>query len=211
MIRISRPKNSWLLVTLIFFCLMAVSLSFAAEAPKFVQKDGRWALLVDGQPYLMLGGQLHNSSGWPSELPAVWKALAALHANTVEAPVYWEQIEPQQGKFNWDNVDAIVKGAREHNLHVVLLWFGTWKNGQHALCAAVGEDRYETLPTRHPRRWRTHRRSFRQLPLHSRSRQVRIHRAHAPPENTGRRRAHRSVGAGGKRIRHYRQLARFLA
>src|SRR5690242_20059460 len=107
----------------------ACSTSLAAETPRFVQKDGRWPLLVDGRPYLMLGGQIHNSSGWPSEFPAVWKALAELHANTVEAPVYWEQIEPQEGKFNWENVDLLVKGAREHNLHVVLLWFGTWKNG----------------------------------------------------------------------------------
>jgi beta-galactosidase GanA len=116
---------------LVLLCLAAVACAFssAAEPPRFVQKDGRWALLVDGQPYLMLGGQLHNSSAWPSELPAVWKSLAELHANTVEAPVYWEQVEPQPGKFNWDNVDLLVKGAREHNLHVVLLWFGTWKNG----------------------------------------------------------------------------------
>ena len=116
---------------LLLLCLVmaACSAASASEAPKFVSKDGRWALIVDGQPYLMLGGQVHNSSAWPSELPAVWKSLAALHANTVEAPVYWEQIEPQQGKFNWENVDLLVKGAREHNLHVVLLWFGTWKNG----------------------------------------------------------------------------------
>jgi len=111
------------------FCLSAAAFTFAAEAPRFVQKDGRWALLVDGQPYLMLGGQLHNSSAWPSELPRVFKALEELHANTMEAPVYWEQMEPQEGKFNWENVDALVNGAREHNLHVVLLWFGTWKNG----------------------------------------------------------------------------------
>ena len=69
------------------------------------------------------------SDSRPSELPAVWKSLAELHANTVEAPVYWEQMEPQEREFNWGNVDAIVKGAREHNLRVVLLWFGTWKNG----------------------------------------------------------------------------------
>ncbi|HKV23411.1 MAG TPA: DUF5597 domain-containing protein [Candidatus Acidoferrum sp.] len=100
-----------------------------ADAPKLVQKDGRWALLVDGSPYLILGGQIHNSSAWPSELPQVWDSLASLHANTVEAPVYWEQLEPQPGQFDFTNVDAIVKGAREHNLHVVLLWFGTWKNG----------------------------------------------------------------------------------
>ena len=113
----------------LLFLSIASAACAAAEAPKFVEKDGRWALMVDGQPYLMLGGQVHNSSAWPSELPRVWKALGELHANTVEAPVYWEQIEPQQGKFNWENVDLLVKGAREHNLHVVLLWFGTWKNG----------------------------------------------------------------------------------
>jgi len=107
----------------------ALACAFGSEPPKFVERNGRWALLVDGQPFLMLGGQIHNSSAWPSELPAVWKALEALHANTIEAPVYWEQIEPQRGRFDWTNVDAIVKGAREHNLHVVLLWFGTWKNG----------------------------------------------------------------------------------
>jgi hypothetical protein len=113
----------------LFLMIAAAQVCLAAQAPKLVAKDGRWALLVDGQPYLILGGQIHNSSAWPSELPAVWKSLSELHANTVEAPVYWEQIEPQPGKFNWDNVEAVVNGAREHNLHVVLLWFGTWKNG----------------------------------------------------------------------------------
>jgi hypothetical protein len=84
----------------------------AAEAPRLVQKDGRYALLVDGKPYLILGGQIHNSSGWPSELPQVWKSMADLHANTVAAPVYWEQLEPQQGHFDFSNVDPIVRGAR---------------------------------------------------------------------------------------------------
>jgi Domain of unknown function (DUF5597)/Glycosyl hydrolases family 35 len=123
---VARPCCRWALLLML---AGASQLFLAAQAPKLVSKDGRWALLVDGQPYLVLGGQIHNSSAWPSELQAVWKSLSELHANTVEAPVYWEQIEPQQGHFNWDNVDAIVKGAREHNLHVVLLWFGTWKNG----------------------------------------------------------------------------------
>src|SRR5215472_10259496 len=113
----------------LLFIAAAFALCWAAEAPKLVEKDGRWALLVDGQPYLMLGGQVHNSSAWPSELQRIWKALAELHANTVEAPVYWEQVEAQPGKYIWDNVDLLVKGAREHNFHVVLLWFGTWKNG----------------------------------------------------------------------------------
>ena len=107
----------------------ALPQALAVEAPQIVQKDGRYALLVEGRPYLILGGQIHNSSAWPSELPQVWESMAALHANTVEAPVYWEQFEPQEGHFDYANVDQIVKGARAHNLHVVLLWFGTWKNG----------------------------------------------------------------------------------
>ncbi len=102
-----------------------------AQAPQIVQKDGHYALLVDGKPYLVLGGQIHNSSGWPSELPQVWESMAALHANTVEAPVYWEQLEATEGQFDFSTVDAIVQGARAHNLHVVLLWFGTWKNGNN--------------------------------------------------------------------------------
>lgn len=116
------------LLTLLLLAFTALPLSLA-EAPRLVEKDGRWALFVEGHPYLILGGQIHNSSAWPSELPQVWKSLAALHANTVEAPVYWEQIEAQPGRFDFANVDQLVKGAREHNLHLVLLWFGTWKNG----------------------------------------------------------------------------------
>ena len=135
------------LSVLVVFVFASASLLFSAEAPRLVQKDGRFTLLVDGRPYLILGGQIHNSSGWPSELPQVWKSMAALHANTVEAPVYWEQLEPQPEKFDFSNVDAIVEGARSHNLHVVILWFGTWKNGNmHYAPTWVKED-----TTRFPR------------------------------------------------------------
>jgi hypothetical protein len=120
---------------------------FGAEVPKLVQKDGRYALMVDGRPYLILGGQIHNSSAWPTALPQVWESVAALHANTVEAPVYWEQFEPERGRFDFTNVDQIVDGARSHNLRVVLLWFGTWKNGNmHYVPAWVKTD-----TTRFPR------------------------------------------------------------
>jgi hypothetical protein len=103
---------------------------FAQENTHIAGKDGRFALIVDGKPYLMLGAQINNSSSWPSTLPQVWPALEAMHVNTVEAPVYWEQFEPEPGKFDFTTVDQLVNGAREHKLHLVLLWFGTWKNGQ---------------------------------------------------------------------------------
>jgi hypothetical protein len=100
--------------------------------PRLVENDGRYALLVDGAPFLMLGAQSNNSSDWPATLPEVWPAIEYLHANTLETPIYWEQFEPQQGQFDYSAVDTVLAQAREHHVHLVLLWFGTWKNGsQH--------------------------------------------------------------------------------
>ncbi|MGB8260983.1 MAG: DUF5597 domain-containing protein [Terracidiphilus sp.] len=145
----SFPRSSALLslAAAALFAFTASSPAPAAEAPKLVQKDGRYALMVDGRPFLVLGGQIHNSSSWPSELDQVWQSMAAMHANTIEAPVYWEQFEAEQGKFDYTNVDALVEGARAHNLHMVLLWFGTWKNGNnHYVPSWVKSD-----PKKYPR------------------------------------------------------------
>src|SRR5208283_3398887 len=129
------------LPTAAILVLSALPQAFAVDAPKIVQKDGRYALMVEGRPYLILGGQIHNSSAWPGELPQVWQSMAALHANTMEAPVYWEQMEPQPGHFDFTNVDQLVDGARAHDLHLILLWFGTWKNGNmHYVPAWVKAD-----------------------------------------------------------------------
>ncbi|HTV62323.1 MAG TPA: DUF5597 domain-containing protein [Verrucomicrobiae bacterium] len=96
--------------------------------PQIISANGRHAFMVDGAPYLMLGAQAHNSSAWPGTLPKVWAAMDDLHANTLEIPVYWEQFEPEEGKFDPSIVDLMIKGAREHNVRLVFLWFGTWKN-----------------------------------------------------------------------------------
>ena len=119
-------KVACLVVSL--FCLFVLAAQ-AADTPQLVKKDGRFALLVDGQPYLVLGAQINNSSAWPAVLPQVWPTVEAMHVNTVEAPVYWEQIETTQGNFDFSVVDDLVREARSHKLHLVLLWFGTWKNG----------------------------------------------------------------------------------
>ena len=99
--------------------------------PQIIKKDGRHALLVDGQPFLMLGGQAHNSSAWPGMMPQVWSAIKAMNANTLEIPIYWEQIEPQPGKYDFSLVDTLLKQGRRHKVHLVLLWFATWKNGSN--------------------------------------------------------------------------------
>jgi Domain of unknown function (DUF5597)/Glycosyl hydrolases family 35 len=100
--------------------------------PQIVKKDGRYALFVDGGPYLMLGAQVHNSSTWPATLPKVWPAMEFLNVNTVEAPIYWEQFESKQGQYDYSVIDLLLAQARQHHVRLVILWFGTWKNGsQH--------------------------------------------------------------------------------
>jgi beta-galactosidase GanA len=97
--------------------------------PRIVERDGRHALMVDGAPFLALGAQVNNSSAWPASMPKVWPTMEFLRVNTVEAPVYWERLEPKPGEFNYSQVDMLLAQAREHHVRLALLWFGTWKNG----------------------------------------------------------------------------------
>lgn len=112
-----------LLIGLFVFCCHA-----QAEIPSLVTQDGRHALLVDGKPYLILGAQTNNSANYPAALKDVWPTLEKLHANTLSIPVAWEQIEPEEGRFDFSFVDYLVKEASKRNLRLNLLWFATWKN-----------------------------------------------------------------------------------
>ena len=103
--------------------------SAQSPMPSIVDNQGRHTLLVDGKPFFILGGQAHNSSAWPALLPQVWTAVEHMHANTLEIPVYWEQLEPQEGRFDFSLVDTLLTQAQAHHTRLVLLWFATWKNG----------------------------------------------------------------------------------
>ena len=107
--------------------------------PHLVTQDGRHALIVDGAPFLILGAQCHNSSGWPAMLPKVWPAIDFLHANTLEIPVYWEQFEPEPGKFDPSVVDTILKQAREHQRAAGVALVRHLEKRQLALPAALDE------------------------------------------------------------------------
>ncbi len=106
----------------------------ARPIPRIVQKDGRFALFVDNAPFLILSIEdqdLGLESTWPPQ-PKDWANMEYLHANTVEVPIYWDQIEEQPGKFDFLSIDTLLTAAREHHMRLILLWFATWKNGsQH--------------------------------------------------------------------------------
>lgn len=97
--------------------------------PHLVKRGKATQLVVEGKPFVMLAGEVHNSSSSSlAYMEPIWDRLSALHCNTVLAPVSWELLEPREGQFDFGLVDGLVKGAREHGLRLVPLWFGTWKN-----------------------------------------------------------------------------------
>jgi beta-galactosidase GanA len=111
--------------------LVAASLLIPAyaAAPRLEKQGTTHNLIVDGKPFLILGGELGNSSAASDAyMKPHWPRLKAMNLNTVLAPVYWELIEPAPGKFDWSSVDSLLRDARAHDLRLVILWFGAWKN-----------------------------------------------------------------------------------
>jgi len=117
-----------ILLSLVGLSVLMLSLD-AAELPHIKMEKGTGLLVVNGQPFLILGGELGNSSaGTAAQADLVVPKLASLHVNTILMPVAWEQIEPQEGNFDFSILDHWIETARGHNVHLVLLWFGSWKN-----------------------------------------------------------------------------------
>jgi hypothetical protein len=109
----------------------AASLAFGQgkPIPQLVKQDGKFTFLVDGKPFIILGGQVNNDSAFPDRMERAWPKFKTMHMNTVEYPVYWNEIEREEGKFDFRDFDQILLRARAEGLRVVMLWFGTWKNG----------------------------------------------------------------------------------
>jgi hypothetical protein len=101
------------------------------KIPQIKKVNGTHTLYVDDQPFVALAGEIHNSSSSSLEYmkEKVWPNLRDLNLNTVVVPVFWELIEAVEDQFDFTLVDGIIEQAREEKLHLVLLWFGLWKNG----------------------------------------------------------------------------------
>src|SRR5258706_5834974 len=97
--------------------------------PRLVKNGNYVQLLVDNKPFLILGGELGNSSASSNAyMCPIWPKLKQMNLNTVIAPVYWELIEPVEGRFDFSLLDSLIKNARLNKMKLVLLWFGAWKN-----------------------------------------------------------------------------------
>ena len=88
-------------------------------------------LIVDGQPFLMIAGELHNSSASSADyMEQIWPKLKSINLNTVLATVTWDQFEPEEGKYDYALIDYLIEKSAENNLKLVVIWFASWKNGQ---------------------------------------------------------------------------------
>lgn len=124
----------------------------AADIPHLEKRGMATQLIVRGKPFLVLGGELHNSSATSAAyLDPLLVRLDSMHLNTVLAGITWELTEPQEGKYDFSLVDSVLAGARRNHLKVCLLWFGTWKNGLSHYAPAWVKTDYKRFPRMHIR------------------------------------------------------------
>ncbi len=114
-------------------------------------------LIVDGKPFLILGGELGNSSFTSLEyMEPVWSNLKAMNLNTILVPIYWELIEPAEGEFHFELYDKLIEQACQHDFKLVLLWFGSWKNSMSSHAPAWVKLDQERFPRIKDKSGRSH-------------------------------------------------------
>ena len=87
--RIERRTILLCLIVLHFVGIANLKLR-ARETPHVQMRNGVGQLIVDGRPFLILGGELGNSSaGTAAEADAIVPNVARLHVNMILMPVEW--------------------------------------------------------------------------------------------------------------------------
>ncbi|MBR6414639.1 MAG: DUF5597 domain-containing protein [Bacteroidales bacterium] len=109
---------------------MCLSLGMQAQKAELRDYQGTRRLFWRGEPFLMLSGELHNStSSSLGYLSQTMESLRAMHLNSVIVTVEWDQLEPREGVYDFTMVDHIIDLSEKLQMPVAIAWFGTWKNG----------------------------------------------------------------------------------
>lgn len=117
-------KNIYVAIILSLIC----SFGFAQEGIPHLNKG---QLIVDGKPFIMIAGELHNSSASSiAYMDGLWPKLQNLNLNTVLATISWDQFEPKEGEYDYQMIDYLIENSRKNKLKLVVIWFASWKNGQ---------------------------------------------------------------------------------
>lgn len=116
---------------LLFMLILCVNANSQFTTPYLSKANGTTQLMVDDKPFLMISGELHNSSSSTEEyLTPLFPLLKSMNLNSVIASVAWEQFEPEEGKFDYTLLQSLITNAEKNNLKLCLIWFASWKNGE---------------------------------------------------------------------------------
>ena len=123
-------KNVKLITFLtLIFGMSIMTFAQSNSLPHLEKKGDVTRFILNDKPFLMLGGELHNSSmGGAEFMRPIWKRMADANLNTVIASASWELVEPIEGKYDFALVDSMILGARKEGLKLVVIWFASWKN-----------------------------------------------------------------------------------
>jgi beta-galactosidase GanA len=136
----------------ILLLLLCVLRSGALQAqqtstPHLEKRGAATQLIVNGKPFLILGGEVHNSSSSSlAYMEPIWPKLHAMGLNTVFTPLSWEQIEPREGHFDFSLVDGLIQQARAAHEHIVFLWLASWKNGMSSYAPVWVKENTKRFP-----------------------------------------------------------------
>ena len=118
-----------------------------AQRSRLQQQGTATQLLVNDKPFLILGGELGNSSASCAEdIERIFPKLERMGLNTVLVPAYWDLTEPVEGQFDFSLTDKVIDQARKNHLKVIFLWFGAWKNSMSCYAPLWFKENYKKYP-----------------------------------------------------------------
>ncbi len=128
-------------------CFGTIHPQITSSIPHLGMHGTATQLIVHDKPFLMLGGELGNSSASDLKYMApVWPKLKAMRLNTILLPTSWELIEPREGEFDFAHLDELLASARTNDMKVVVLWFGSWKNSMSCYAPVWVKTNQERFP-----------------------------------------------------------------
>jgi hypothetical protein len=134
----------------LLFFLIVLPLQAQQDIARLQKQGTATQLIVDNKPFLVLGGELGNSSASSVEdIQRIFPKLQRMGLNTVLVPAYWDLLEPAEGSYDLTLIDQTIRQARENQLKVIFLWFGAWKNSMSCYAPLWFKEDYKKYPRVH--------------------------------------------------------------